>query len=429
MKNALLITLLVGLFSSTILANSTPVVSSVSVSDAYWPQWQGPDKDNKSTDTGLLKKWPEGGPEMLWSVDGIGKGYSSVVIADGVIYINGMVEKEGFITAIEMDGTVKWRKPYGPEYYKSFPGARASVTIVGGKLFIFSGTGVATCLDANSGETKWSIDVLEKFDGNHLSWGYGESLLVVDDKVICTAGGEGASIVALSVNDGSEVWRTNGLSETAAYGSPAVVEAGGKKLIVQILQRHLVVVDAADGVVACKYDTKDYTPPDQKYAGGFTNTPLCHDGFIYLTSGYDSGSVKFKLSINPMELTKVWENDDLDVHHGGVVLVDGHLYGANWLNNSKGDWVCVNWDSGKTAFEEKWQGNKGSITYADGMLYCYDEKEGTVALIKATPEKLDIVSSFEITMGKKEHWAHPVVCGGVLYMRHGDVLMAYNVKK
>jgi outer membrane protein assembly factor BamB len=210
---------------------------------------------------------------MLWSVDGIGSGFSSVVIADGIIYITGMVKKEGFITAVEMDGTVKWRKPYGPEWNKSYPGARASVTISNGRLFIFSGTGIVACLDAKTGEKKWSVDVVEKFEGRHLWWGYGESLLIVDDKVICTTGSEDGSIIALSVDDGSMVWKTKELSEEASYSSPIVIERGGKKLILQLLTEYLVGVDASDGSVMCKYDMKEYQKPVEGGNAENTNTP------------------------------------------------------------------------------------------------------------------------------------------------------------
>ena len=200
-------------------------------------------------------------------------------------------------------------------------------------------------------------------------------------------------------------------------------------MIIQILWQHLVAIDAADGTVLATYDTKDYKPADQRRGSETsTNSPAYLDGYIYLTSGYDSGSALLKISEDATSITKVWENHDLDVHHGGVVIVDGYIYGANWLTNSKGTWICVDFKTGETKYQQDWDGNKGSIGYADGMLYCYQEKEGGIALVKATPEKFEITSSFKITMGEDKHWAHPIIVGGRLYMRHGDVLMVYNVK-
>jgi hypothetical protein len=236
-------------------------------------------------------------------------------------------------------------------------------------------------------------------------------------------------MVALNVKDGSTVWKLKELDDKAAYCSPIVVDRAGKKMIIQMLQTHIVGLNAADGSVMCKYDTNDYQFSDQGFGDGcHTNTPVYDDGFIYVTSGYDRGGAKLKLSDDGTEITKVWANEDLDVHHGGVILIGGHIYGANWHSNKKGDWLCVDFKTGKTKYEHKWDGKKGSIGYADGMLYCYQEKGGILALVKPTPEKFEITSSFEITMGEDQHWAHPVICDGVLYMRHGDILMAYNVR-
>jgi len=156
------------------------------------------------------------------------------------------------------------------------------------------------------------------------------------------------------------------------------------------------------------------------------NTPIFKDGRIFISSGYDMGSVQLKLSADGTSVEKVWANPEFDNHHGGIVLVDGKLYGANWQSNKQGKWVCVDWETGKTLYEQEW-GNKGSLSYADGMLYCYEEASGTVGLVKATPDGFDPVSTFMITLGEKEHWAHPVVCGKRLYIRHGDILMAFDI--
>jgi outer membrane protein assembly factor BamB len=397
--------------------------------EAYWPQWQGPTRDARSADTGLLKKWPEAGPRLLWHVDGIGAGYSSPTMAGGTIYISGMIDKEGFITAVTMDGEVRWRKPYGPEWYRNYPGARASVTIADDRLFILSGTGIAACLDAFTGQKKWTVDVVKSHNGRHLEWGYGESLLVVGSKVICTTGSRDGSLAALSVDDGRLLWKTDALDAKASYSSPIAVRRAGKDMIIQLLFQSLVVVDADNGSLMCTYDLKEHqrTPGNIGVAEN-TNTPLYEDGDIFVTSGYDAGSVKLRLSEDGTKLTKVWENHDLDVHHGGVVLVDGHVYGTSWINNSRGRWVCVDWDTGETRYQYNWDGEKGSIGYADGMLYCYREKTGMLALVTPGPQAFDVVSSFSVSTAKSpRHWAHPVICGGTLYVRHGDVLMAFDL--
>jgi outer membrane protein assembly factor BamB len=183
-------------------------------------------------------------------------------------------------------------------------------------------------------------------------------------------------------------------------------------------------IDAKTGQVAFSYPTSNYITG--KIRGYHPNTPIVKDGKIVVSSGYDMGSIQLKLSADGASVEEVWRNQGFDNHHGGIILVEGKLYGANWQSNKQGKWVCVDWGTGKILYEEQW-GNKGSLSYADGMLYCYEEKSGTVGLVKATPDGFSPVSSFQITLGKKEHWAHPVVCGKRLYIRHGDFLMAFDI--
>ena len=398
------------------------------VTDSDWPQWQGVNRDNVSSDAGLLKEWPAGGPEMLFSVDGLGQGYSSPAIADGVIYVTGMSMEEGYLFAIDMNGKIKWKTEYGKEWTKNFGASRTTPTVCDGKIALFSGLGKLVCIDAATGKVQWSVDTKKQFDGVIPMFGYAESPLVCDGKVICTPGGKKAAMAAYDLESGQLVWAAENLDTKTTYCSAIAVDHSGKKMIIQALGMYLFGVDAAAGSYMWKYDTNEYKEGKPEYRSNNTNTPVYKDGEVFLTSGYDSGSVKVKLSEDGTKVTKVWENHDLDTHHGGVVVVDGLIYGSNWINNAKGDWVCVDYETGKTVYNTNWNGNKGSITYADGMLYCYDEKTGTVGLVKAGRDKFDIVSSFDVPMGSEQHWAHPVVCGGKLYMRHGDVLMVYNVK-
>ena len=403
-------------------------ISKTNSGSADWPQWQGIRRDNISDDTGLLKKWPANGPELIFSVDGLGKGYSSPVVSGGTVYVTGMVMEEGVLFSIGMDGEIKWKTGYGREWTKNFGASRTTPTVSDGKVYVFSGVGELWCIDAESGESVWSQNVRKNFYGEYPTFGYAESPLVVDGKVICTPGGRKAAIAAFDKDTGRLVWAGEPLDTETSYCSPIAVKRGGKTLAVQAVGRYLVGVDTDNGSYLWKYDTFDYKPGDAANLVNNTNSPVYKDGRIFLTSGYNAGSVELALSQDGTEVTKIWENHDLDTHHGGVVLVDGYIYGSNWLSNSRGDWLCVDFETGRTVYDARWQGNKGSVTYADGMLYCYDEKEGTVGLVAADPEKFDVVSSFDITMGSDQHWAHPVVCGGKLYIRHGDVLMVYNVK-
>jgi outer membrane protein assembly factor BamB len=189
-------------------------------------------------------------------------------------------------------------------------------------------------------------------------------------------------------------------------------------------ENHLMGIDVATGAVSFSYPVSNYITGENH--GIHATTPIIKDGKIFVSSGYDMGSTQLKLSVDGTSVEKVWANSDFDNHHGGIVLIDGKLYGANWQSNKQGKWVCVDWETGKMLYEQEW-GNKGSVSYADGMLYCYEEASGTVGLVKATPDSFDPVSTFMIMLGDNEHWAHPVIFGKRLYMRHGDVIMAFDI--
>ena len=220
-----------------------------------------------------------------------------------------------------------------------------------------------------------------------------------------------------------ELWKTGGLGkkEKAAYCSPIVIQDKGRDLLVTATSHHIVGVQLRDGKELWKY------PFRGKY-GIHANSPLYRDDRIYVSAGYDAGSVMLSLSADGTKVKRLWKDETLDTHHGGVVEVGGSVFGSNWLSGgSKGKWVCLDWKSGKVRYETKWK-TKGSIIYADGMLYCYEERGGTVALVKATPKGFQVVNSFAIQHGSNEHWAHPVISGGRLYIRHGDKLAAYDIK-
>ena len=406
--------------------NEAPLISAVSrpTTDVDWPQWQGPNRDNISTETGLLKQWPEAGPEMLWSADDLGHGYSSPAIADGKIYITGAIENQGQLTCFDLAGNKLWAADYGPEWKRSFPGTRCTPTVDNGFVYIISGTGQAACFKAQTGEPVWNRDVFGQFEGRYPHWGFSECPLIIDKKVIVTTGGNISLMAALDKSDGNVLWTTPSNGDKITYSSPIVFEWAGKKIIVNMTADHIVGIDAKTGGVLFSYPVLSYVTG--KNQGTHPNTPIIYDGKIFVSSGYDMGAIQLKLSADGTAVEKVWTNPEFDNHHGGIVLIGGKLYGANWQSNKQGKWVCVDWETGKTLYEQEW-GNKGSLSYADGMLYCYEEKSGTVGLVKAAPSGFDVVSSFQITQGEKEHWAHPVICGKRLYIRHGDVLMAFDI--
>jgi outer membrane protein assembly factor BamB len=412
------ITGLVCIFLSITILN-IPVIAD------DWPQWRGQERNGISNETNLLKSWPEGGPALLWSKEGIGTGFASISISNDVIYITGEKNDDELLTAMDLDGNIKWQIIYGTYWEDSYSDARSTPTVDGDQLYVISGKGELVCIERSSGKIKWSVDTIEKFDGDYHHWGIAESPLVVDNKVICTPGADEASLAAFDKNTGELIWQTTSLSELANYCSPILITRGDKKIIATQLEESFVGINADDGSVLWRVEYESYQDDPRDIN---INTPLYHDGYIYVTSGYDDGGAMFELSADGSKVTLKWVDKTLDVHVGGVVKVGDYIYGANWENNRMGNWVCLDWNTGKVMYEEEWH-NKGSIIYADGMLYCYEEKKGNLALVKANPEKFDIVSSFKIPLGKGPHWGHPAISNGRLYVRHGDALMVYDIKK
>jgi len=381
-----------------------------------WPQFRGVNRDGRSPEKGLLKVWPQEGPKLLWANEELGFGYASPSIVEGTVFTSGSEGSQGFVYAIAPSGKLKWKKEYGPEWTNQHPGARTTPTFDEGKLYIMSGMGKLVCLDAATGDEKWSLDAVAQYKGKIPSWGVAESPLVVGDKVICTPGGSEASVIAVDKNSGKVLWTTKDLSEMSAYCSPILVPTSGSPILVTMLAYCVVGIVPETGEVLWRQEHK--TRYDIHAV-----SPVFDEGYLYITSGYGAGGEMFKLSSDGRQATRLWTDKNLDCHHGGVVSVGGCIYGSNY----GGTLVCLAEKDGRVMFQDKGVG-KGSVICADGMLYCYSER-GTLGLVKAAPEKYELAGSFNITKGDREHWAHPAISDGKLYIRHGAVLMVYDIKQ
>lgn len=379
-----------------------------------WPQFRGVRRDGRSLESGLLSRWPEGGPRMLWHVEGLGRGFSSVSVVDGVIYTTGMIDNAGYLFAIKTNGELKWRKEYGPEWAGSYPGTRTTPTVDEDRLYIMSGQGRVACYNKADGELVWQIDTLEKFGGKNIQWGIAESVLIEGDRVFCTPGGKDASIVALYKHTGETIWTTKGLSNLSAYCSPIPYKTPKKDLLLTMIQKQFVCVDSRIGEVlwTIPHETKNDI-------AAVTVLPYCQ-GAVYFTS-HGTGGMKIRFPQDAGEYIELWRSEALDCLHGGVVW-HREFYGSD----SDGNWICQHPTTGEVLFKEKLLDGKGSIICADGMLYCYSEK-GTLALVEPRKERTSVVSSFKIELGEHEHWAHPAISNGVLYIRHGSALMAFDI--
>jgi outer membrane protein assembly factor BamB len=389
-------------------------------------QWRGLNRDGKFTDTGLLKKWPDSGPELLLKVEGIGKGYSSVVATDQHIFASGMIDTLDYLSCITPEGQVKWKVAYGRSWTKSFPDTRSTPTIEDDRIYIVSGTGELVCLNVDDGEIRWKVNVDKDYDSEWHIWGVSESPLIVDDKVICTPGGAKTSVVAFDKMTGNPVWQSESVGGPRSYVSPIIYEYKQFRYILAVTGTHLIALEPATGKVVWNFKYWDGEKWDQPGLI-WTNTPTFKGRDIFLSMGYDYRNAMVQMSEDGMSVTEKWSNMTLDNHHHGLIELDGFIYGSNWENNSKGKWVCMNWETGDVKYETEWA-NKGALVYADDMFYILEEKAGTVALVKPDQNNFEVISSFKLKGGSGPYWSHPFIANGRLYLRHGDVLFVYNIK-
>ncbi len=406
--------------ASSETAASQPTDSASEGSAPFWPAFQGPQGDNISTETGLLQQWPEEGPPLLWTAEGIGEGYASVSLANGLIYTAGNLDDKTVVTAFGLDGEVRWQAPAGNAWTGSYPGTRSTPTIDGDRLYYQNPLGELSCLKAATGEPIWQVNVLERFGAKNIQWALAESNLIDGNRVISTPCGPKTAIVALDKMTGETVWQSESADgDAAGYATATLAEYQGKRLLFNMTAKAVVCVDADSGHLYWRF------PHETKYDVNATK-PIFHDGQLFVTSGYGTGSqlLRVKVDGDQVDVENVWKNGDLDNHHGGVILLDGYLYGSD----SRRAWICLDWKDGRTVYSERGVG-KGSLTYADGMLYTLSEN-GQMGLMPATPEASELAGQFKLPAGGQgKSWAYPVVCDGRLYLRHGDFLYCYNVRK
>jgi outer membrane protein assembly factor BamB len=326
--------------------------------------------------------------------------------------------KEGILRAITLDGEPKWQANYGLEWHISHPGARSVPTVYGGLVYVASGVGNLACFDAASGKPVWSSKLFEQYDASQIQWGYAESLLADGDKLFCTPCGKKATMVALNRKTGQPVWASPALGQGSSFCSPLLIHHGKQRMIVTMTETAVVAFSAEQGTVLWQH-------PYENARQNHPITPIYHEGLLYITSGYGKGAIGLRIAEDGKSVTQLWEQPRQDPVHGQAVLVDGYVYAASHQKAS-GRWSCVDLRTGKLAWEAPGVGKGGSVTFSDGLLYCYSE-DGTVGLMRPSPEKCEVVSSFKVSQGDGPHWAHLVVARGRLFLRHGTALMCYDL--
>ncbi len=389
-------------------------------------QWRGPGRNGIFADTLLLKEWPESGPELLFVTRGLGRGLSSSIATEDMIYVTGIKDTIEYLSALDLKGNILWQKPFGRAWNQSFPDSRCTPTLEGDRLYVLTGLDNMVCFQAKSGEEIWSVDIHKKYQSSWDMFGVSESVLLVDDMVITTPCGESTTVIALDKMTGELIWKSESLGANRSNMSPIVIEHCGAKYIITSTQTHVLGVDVETGEILWSYQY-NFLDQNGDNVTILANTPIYKDSCVWISNGWDVKSVMLEIAPDGRAVSEKFTDQTFDNQNHGVVVVEDYLYGSNFTGRQSGKWVCMNWHTGEIVWIGDFH-NKGPIIYADGMLYCYEEKRGNMALVKAHPKKFEVISSFRITEGSGPHWARPTIYNGMLLVRHGEVIIGYRLK-
>ncbi|MBT3198689.1 MAG: PQQ-like beta-propeller repeat protein [Phycisphaerales bacterium] len=392
----------------------------IAAAEPGWPQWRGTRRDGLCDETGLLTSWPQSGPKVLWTVSGLGKGWSSPVFSKDAIYITGDVGNELTVFALTRDGKPKWKSVNGKAWAKPFGGARGSCAYDDGRVFSYNAYGRLACFNAENGEEIWAVDTAAKYGAAKIYFGMSESPLIDGDGVIVTVGGSKALMVRLDKKTGKELWKTKPKAqETATYCSSILADLGGKRQIITCGSRHAFGINAKNGKViwAFRHEIEK---------GASAAIPVLRGDLLFISNSSREKGLSYCLKIDTAagKATKVWGSQFANFH-GSVVDVDGKIYGAS--RRTIAGWARVDFASGKIDYVKK-DIPLGSLICAEGHLY-WLAQSGKMTLQKPADKGLQTVGSFDLAKGKKDAWAHPVILGGRMYLRYGENLYCYDISK
>lgn len=385
-------------------------------------QWRGPNRDGKYNETGLLGQWPENGPLLLWSTEILGDGYAAPIVTADRLFINGMENGTSHLFCFDLKGKLLWKSPNGKEftgdgYSANFPGTRPSPTVVGDKVYTSSGLGRMACFDAVTGKELWAVDMLTDLHGHLNDFGYAESFVTDEKLLYCFPGGKINNIVALDRLTGKTVWTSKAPGDTTHFCSPILVNLPSRKMYVSVSRHWIFAVDCKNGELLWKY------PIAFKYDGDHANTPVYEAPYLYWVTGDENscGAVKLEIAADGKSVKEIWTNPSVRNSMGGLIVLDGKLYTTTENKNLN----VLDLVTG--AVTEKIKSPYGTLIFAGNKFFAYGNN-GEVSLFNLTGGKLTPRGSFKVNKGSKEHFAHPVIANGVLYIRHGAALVAYKVK-
>lgn len=391
------------------------IIFCINITGQEIAQWRGENRNGIYNETGLLKKWTENGPKLLWHFDELGDGHASAAVTNSLVITAGMVGDKGFVYALDRTGKLLWKTEYGTEWTENWNGVRSTPLVYQDKVYMISAFEKLVCMTLKTGKIEWDNDLMAMYGGRNITWGVTENLLIDENKLFVTLGGSDNNIIALDRITGKLVWKSKGNGEKSAYCSPIIIKIANRKILVTMMEKSIIGIDASNGDLL-------WTHEQTNQWAVHPNTPVFKDGYLYCVSGYGRGGVMLKLSDDGGKITEVWRNTSLDSRMGGVVVLNDRIYGAG---DKSRKFICLDWKTGKELFLSN-QLAPGNIISAEGLLYVYAES-GTVNLVEPKADGVTVLSSFKVPFGANQHWAHTVIKDKKLYVRHGTSLMVYDI--
>lgn len=378
----------------------------------------------------LLKEWPEGGPEKLWVVNDAGKGNSSAIVSDGFIYTAGLTEDEQMeqLTCYKLDGTKVYQVTYGHAWTKSYQETRSTPVVDDDRLYMVSNMGELVCFNRADGKILWTVDYWKKYGIVPNDQGISEHPLLDGNKIIITTCGKEICMAAFDKKSGEVIWETKGFGDHATYCTSRIIEWNGHRQIFGGTEAHVFGVDPETGKMIWNDDQWTPDPAKKRWQNSMINSPVFYKGKLLVSLGDGNGCTMYQMADDLSSVKFLWKKLDIDMYMGGMIEIDGVAYGST---GDKHKWAALDIESGNVLYHEAWAGGKGrgALIMADGMFYMFDERRGTMGLARINPEKLDVVSEFRITDGSGACFSHPTIFDGILYVRRGPALIAYDIKK
>jgi outer membrane protein assembly factor BamB len=390
-----------------------------------WPQFRGPNRDGISPDAaGLSRDWKTSPPREVWSLE-VGEGYAGVAIRSGCAFLLDYVRdtKQSALRCLSLaDGKEIWRFSY-PLTIKRNHGMTRTVPTLADKFVVaLDSKGHVLCLDAASGDLKWSISLVREFGATIPEWYAGQCPLVEGDKVILAPGGKDALLLAVDLATGKPLWQTsNPRGWKMTHSSIMPMEFAGRRLYVYCASGGVVGVDAKDG--ALLWETSDW-----KISIATVPSPVpLPEGRIFLTGGYGAGSLMLQLleengKLAPKTLFKLTPNVFGATQHTPI-FKDGHLYGIR----ADGRFVCLGldgkvvWASGPTETF-----GLGPLLMAGDVIFALQDS-GKLRLIEASSARFNLLSEAEILSQGREAWAPMALAGNRLIARDLTRLVCLEV--